>query len=203
MEVPLDPLLVVIGLVLATTGVFIYRKALYGFGGLAGAAGGLLAGTGVAAEPVVLAGAALVGSIVGIWLVMTGYRMAVLAVGGTSGLAAGMYAVGGSITKPMTLVDPVVAAGIIVGVVAGWFFRKAIVLVVSAAWGAALVSIALAPPIDDVTNVTEIVDAFVSSWLYGVFVVGIAVQTGLYGYLHYYVDDDGEAAFGLAGLLRS
>ncbi len=202
MELPLSPLLVAIGLVLATTGVFIYRKALYGFGGLAGAAGGLLAGTAVSAEPIVLAGAALVGSIVGVWLVLAGYRMAILAAGGASGLAAGLYAVGGSITKPMTLVDPVVAAGVIVGIVAGWFLRKVIVLVVSAGWGAALVSIALAPPIDDVTNVTEIVDAFVSPWLYGVFVVGIVVQIGLYGYLHYYKDDNGEAESGLVGRLQ-
>lgn len=202
MELPLDPLLVAVGLVLATTGVFIYRKALYGFGGLAGVAGGLLAGTAVSAEPVVLAGAALVGSIVGVWLVMAGYRMAILAAGGASGLAAGLYAVGGSITKPMTLADPVVAASVLTGAVAGWFLRKVIVLVVSAAWGAALVSIALAPPIEDVTNVTEVVDAFVSPWLSGVFVVGIAVQIGLYGYLHYYRDDDGTVESGLAGRLR-
>jgi|GEM_PF-3563150 len=202
MALPLDLLLAVVGLVLATTGVFIYRKALYGFGGLAGAAGGLLAGTGVSAEPVVLAGAALVGSVVGVWLVTAGYRTAILAAGGASGLAVGLYAVGGSITEPMTLVDPVVAAGVLIGAIAGWFLRKVIVLVVSAAWGAALVSIALAPPIDDVTSVTEVVDAFVSPWLYGVFVVGIAVQIGLYGYLHYYKDDDGGAESGLAGQLR-
>ena len=202
MGLPLDPLLVAIGLVLATTGVFIYRKALYGFGGLAGAAGGLLAGTSASAEPIVLVGAAFVGSILGIWLVLTGYRLAILAAGGVSGFAVGLYATGGSITKPMTLVDPVIAAGVIVGVVAGWFLRKVIVIGVSAAWGASLVSIALAPPIEDVTNVTEVVDALVSPWLYGVFVVGLAVQIGLYSYLHYYKDDDGEATSGLAGRLR-
>jgi hypothetical protein len=73
-----------------------------------------------------------------------------------------------------------------------------IVLVISAAWGASLVSIGMAPAIEDVTNVREIVDAFVSPWLYGVFVGGIAVQVGIWGYLRYYAgeeDDEPESGF--------
>ena len=48
MALPIDPVLIAVGLVLATAGIFIYRKALYGFGGLLGGAGGLLLGTNLA-----------------------------------------------------------------------------------------------------------------------------------------------------------
>lgn len=203
MALPIDALLVVVGLLLATTGVFVYRKALYGFGGLLGAAGGLLVGTGVDAGLLVLLGAAIVGAVIGVWLVLSAYRIAILTAGAISGLAAGAYVAGASPTAPGSFVDPAVLIGLLAGVVAGWLLRKVIVLVVSAAWGASLVSIGIAPPIEDFTNVREIVDAFVSPWLYAVFVGGIAVQVGLWVYLQYYAGDEGEQPqSGLLGRVR-
>ncbi|MCU4717122.1 hypothetical protein [Halapricum hydrolyticum] len=200
MALALDALLIAVGLVLATTGIFIYRKALYGFGGLLGAAGGALLGTNLAGDWLLVLGAGVVGAVVGIWLMLSAYRMAILAAGAVSGLAVGLYASGGSFASPATIADPLVLVGLLAGAVVGWLLRKVIVLVVSAAWGAALVSIALSPPIADVTNVTEVVDAFVSPWLYGVFVAGIAVQVGLYGYLAHSGDSDDPAPGPLARL---
>jgi hypothetical protein len=203
MAVPLEPLLVIFGLVLATTGVFIYRKALFGFGGLLGGAAGVLVGVSIGADLLVFAVAAVVGAVVGIYLVLTAYRIAVLAAGGFSGLAVGTYVAGASLTAPGTLVDPIVGAGLVGGLVAGWLLRRVIVLVVSAAWGASLVSIGMAPSIENAETVREIVDAFVSPWLYGVFVGGIAVQAGLWAYLTYYAgeDDDAEPESGFVGRL--
>lgn len=201
MAVPLTPLLVVLGIVLATTGVFIYRKALFGFGGLLGGAAGALVAVGIGAELLVFVVAIVVGAVVGIYLVLTAYQMAVLVAGGLTGLAVGMYATGASLTSPGTLVDPFVGAFLLAGLIAGWLLRKVIVLLVSAAWGASLVSIGLAPPIESLTNVREIADAFVSPWLYGVFVGGIAAQAGLWAYLNYVAsdDDDSEPESGVFG----
>ncbi|MFW6018161.1 MAG: hypothetical protein ACOCPX_05015 [Halapricum sp.] len=179
---------------LATTGIFIYRRALYGFGGLLGAAGGLLLGANLSGEWWLLLGVAVLGT----WLVLSAYRMAILAAGAISGFAVGLYATGGSFARPATLADPLALAGAVVG----WLLRRIIVLVVSAAWGASLVSVALAPPIEDVTNVSEVLDAFVSPWLYGVFVAGITVQSGLYGYLQYAGSNDGEPGSELFTRLR-
>lgn len=202
MAVPLKPLLIVLGIVLATTGVFVYRKALFGFGGLLGGAAGALVGIGIGADLLVFVGAIVVGAVVGIYLVLTAYRMAVLAAGAITGLAVGAYAAGASLTSPGTLVDPLVGGGLVAGLLAGWLLRKVIVLVISAAWGASLVSIGMAPAIEDVTNVREIVDAFVSPWLYGVFVGGIAIQVGIWGYLRFYAgEEEGEPESGLVGRL--
>ncbi|MFB6188298.1 MAG: hypothetical protein ABEI57_00285 [Halapricum sp.] len=192
MAIPLKPLLIVLGIVLATTGVFIYRKALYGFGGLLGGAGGGLVGVAIGADLLVFALAILLGVVVGIWLILTAYRMAILAAGAITGLAVGMYVAGASLTAPGSLADPIVGIGLVLGLIAGWVLKKVIVVVVSAAWGASLVSIGLAPQVNGLTNVKAIVDAFVSPWLYAVFVGGIVVQIGLWAYLHYYAGDDEE-----------
>jgi hypothetical protein len=203
MEVPLKPLLVVFGLVLATTGVFVYRKALFGFGGLLGGAAGVLVGVAIGADLLVFAAAAIVGAVVGIYLVLTAYRIAVLAAGGISGLAVGTYVASASLTSPGTLVDPIVGVALVGGLVAGWLLRRVIVLIVSAAWGASLVSIGMAPAIENADTVREIADAFVSPWLYAVFVGGIAAQVGLWAYLTYYAreDDNSEPESGFVGRL--
>lgn len=197
MAVPLEPLLVVLGLVLAATGMFVYRVALIGFGGLLGGAAGLLTGVAIGADLVVFVAIALVGAIVGIVLVQSAFHTALLGAGAITGLAGGMYVAGASLTSPGTLADPLIAVGVVLGVVAAWFFESVIVLVVSAAWGASLVAIGLAD-IQDVTNVTEIVDAFVSPVLVAVFVGGIVVQTGLWYYLNHYRQRDNSGG-GIAG----
>ncbi|QSG06925.1 hypothetical protein [Halapricum desulfuricans] len=202
MTLAFDAILIAVGLVLATTGIFVYRKALYGFGGLLGAAGGVLIGTNLTGDWMLVLGSAVVGTIVGIWLVLSAYRMAILAAGAVSGLAIGLYASGGSLARPATLADPLVLVGLLAGAVAGWLLRRLIVLVVSAAWGAALVSLAFTPPIDDVTDAAELLDAFVSPWLYGVFVAGIAIQIGLYAYLQSSDSDGSDPEPGLLGRLR-
>lgn len=190
MAVPLEPVLLAVGLLLATTGVFVYRVALLGFGGLLGGAGGMLTGVATGADFVTFVALAGFGSLVGIYLVYSAYKIAILAAGALTGLAGGMYVAGASLSNLGTLADPMLAVGLVVGVVAGWVFQKPIVIVVSAAWGASLVSIALAPTIEDPTNIRALVDAFVSPALLAVFVLGIGVQTGLWAAEQYYGDAD-------------
>lgn len=190
MAVPLEPVLLAVGLLLATTGVFVYGVALLAFGGLLGGAGGMLAGVALGADLVVFVGLAAVGALVGISLVRSAFKMAILAAGALTGLAAGMYLAGASLSNAATLADPLLLVGLAAGAVAGWLLEKVIVVVVSAAWGASLVAIALAPPIQDPTNVTELVDTFVSPALFAVFVGGVGVQLGLLAAERVYGDAD-------------
>lgn len=201
MDVPLKPLLVVLGILLATTGIFIYRVALVGFGGVLGGAAGLLVAIAIGGDLVLFIGVGLVGMVLGIIAVKQAYRTAIVAAGVLSGLAAGMYLAGASLSSPASLLDPLLAVGVVAGVVAAWLFDKVIVLVVSAAWGASLVAIGLAPPVADPTNITELVDAFVSPALLITFVVGVGVQVGLWAGLRYYGNDEGEPNSRLIGRL--
>lgn len=200
MAVPLEPLLLVTGIVLATTGIFIYRVALLGFGAVFGGAAGMLLGTAIGADLAIFAGAVLVGAIVGVMLITTAYRMVIFGSGAITGAAGGMYLSGASLSSPASLADPLLVGGIVVGLIAAYFLKKLIVLVLSAAWGASLVSIARTDFPDDAA-IKEIVDAFVSTELVVVFVVGIGVQVGLWVGIQYYRGDEDESGF-LGGLLR-
>jgi len=200
MAVPLEPLLLVTGLVLATTGIFIYRVALVGFGAVFGGAGGMLLGSAIGADLTVFVGAIAVGAIAGVLLITTAYKTVVYGSGALSGAAAGAFLAGASLSDPLTLADPLLAVGAIVGLVAAFFLKKVIVLVLSAAWGASLVSIARAD-FAAADGVDEILDAFLSTELIVVFVVGIGVQIGLWVAAQYYRDGEDEGGF-LGSLLR-
>lgn len=198
--VPLDPVLLVTGLVLATTGVFIYRVAILGFGVVFGGAAGMLLGTTLSASLPVFAAAVLIGAVVGVMLIKTAFKTVVVGAGALTGAAGGLWAAGASLSNPASLVNPLLAVGVVLGIVAAWFLRKLIVLVLSAAWGASLVSITRTD-FGEASTISEIIDAFVSPELVWVFVLGIGVQVGLWVGIQYYRGEADEGGF-LGGLLR-
>jgi len=190
MAVPLKPALLALGLLLATTGVFVYRVALLAFGGLLGGTGGMLVGVAAGADLVVFVGLAGIGALVGIYLVFTVFGVAMLAAGALTGLAGGMYVTGASLSAPATLFDPLLLVGLVLGAVAGWLLEEIVVVGASAAWGGSLVAIVLAPPIADPTNIRELVDALASPALLAVSVGGVGVQLGLLAAERVYGDAD-------------
>lgn len=200
MAVPLEPLLLLTGIVLATTGIFIYRVALLGFGAVFGGAAGMLVGTAVGGDLTVFAGVIVVGAVVGVLLITSAYKMLVFGSGALTGAAGGMYLAGASLSSPASLADPLVAGGVFVGLVAAYFLKKVIVLVLSAAWGASLVSIARVD-FPEGAGIDGVFDAFVSTELIAVFVLGIGVQVGLWVGIQYYRGDKDEGGV-LGGLLR-
>lgn len=190
MAVPLQPVLLVLGLLLASIGVFVYRVAVLVFGSLLGGAGGMLVGVAVGAELLPFVALAGAGALLGVLLIRSAFEMAILVAGACTGLAAGAYVAGASLSNAASLLDPLLLVGLAAGAVAGWLLEEVIVVGVSAAWGASLVAVVLAPPIQNPGDVRELVDAVASPALLAVFVGGIGVQIGLLAAERVYGDAD-------------
>jgi hypothetical protein len=181
--------LFVLGLVLAVAGFLLFRTALYGLGLLLGLSVGLAAfASGSAGEwgIVVLIAAPLLG--VALAAVA---RLLLIAVPGAVGGAAVAAAVTGTSLTPVDQLSQsalaTIVAGALVGMVVAYFLETAIAVVVTASWGASLVSLTLgAATFDDPANLAQVLGIL----YWGVFAVGVVAQVSLWYYLRQNLDDD-------------
>jgi hypothetical protein len=182
--------LLVLGLALAAGGFLFFTEALYGLGLLAGLSVGLVAytaegvpeGWGLAvlvAAPLV--GLALAGSV----------KTLLVAVPGTlAGAAIAVVAAGVNLSSLVNLVDPAVAVGAAVGLVVALVVETPVLILLTASWGAILVSVALGAPVfqPDVSLQSSALDLLtVQYWV--TFALGVVAQVGVWYYVRRVLDD--------------
>jgi hypothetical protein len=184
--------LFLLGLGLAFGGFLLFRTALYGLGLLLGLSAGLAAfASGNFGDwgIVVLVAAPLVGvALAGI------ARLLIIAVPGALGGAFVTAVVTDTALLPLSAVEPSalapVVAGALVGIVVAYFLETAIAVVVTASWGASLVSLALGgATLEGPGAVADLVGALYIA----VLVLGVVTQVALWYYLRTNLDDDEDA----------
>ncbi|QLG49975.1 hypothetical protein [Natrinema halophilum] len=186
-------LLLILGVLLAGGGFLFFKEGLYALGFLIGLSAGVVslqseATTGQWGLVVLVAA-----PIIGIALAVS-FRYLIVAIpGAVGGAAVAIVLTDLSLSEPSNLVDPTVLAAAIVGIVAAWFIETAIMIAVSASWGATLVSLSLGgalfePGTTIRTSVLELIS--VTYWF--VFGLGIVVQVAIWYYLRTTLDDDEE-----------
>lgn len=190
--------LLLVGIVLALGGMFIYRTGLKLFGVLVGGAIGFSAASGLGLTTVQLAATVLIAAVVGVVLAQKIFRAFIVLFGAITGFFAVIMVTGASLSSPTTLADPVILAGPVVGVVVAVLVQDVIVMVMTAGWGSLLVWLALAPETVSSSLSTQTVPTQ-PLWVSALAVVGIVAQTGTWVVLRRY--DDGELKAKVKGLL--
>lgn len=183
-------LLLVVGLALAGGGFLFFNEALYGLGLLAGLSVGLAAFT-MESVPqqwklVVLVAAPLVG------LALAGSIKTLLVAVPGALMGAGVAIVFGniSITSAMSLADPIVVGGAVVGVILALLVETPILILLTASWGATLVSIALGGALlQPGVPIQESVTSFLSMTYWALFALGVLTQVGVWYYVRTQLDD--------------
>ena len=183
-------LLLVVGLALAGGGFLFFNEALYGLGLLAGLSVGLAAFT-MESVPqqwklVVLVAAPLVG------LALAGSIKTLLVAVPGALMGAGVAIVFGniSITSAMSLADPIVVGGAVVGVILALLVETPILILLTASWGATLVSIALGGSLlQPGVPIQESVTNFLSLTYWALFALGVLTQVGVWYYVRTQLDD--------------
>jgi hypothetical protein len=184
--------LFLLGLGLAFGGFLLFRTALYGLGLLLGLSAGLAAfasGTFGDWGIVVLVAAPLLGvALAGI------ARLLIIAIPGAIGGAFVTATATDTALLPLSAVEPSalapVVAGALVGIVVAYFLETAIAVVVTASWGATLVSLALGgATLEGPGAVADLVGALYIA----IVVLGVVAQVALWYYLRTTLDDDEDA----------
>jgi uncharacterized protein (DUF486 family) len=184
-------LLLVVGLALAGGGFLFFNEALYGLGLLAGLSVGLAAFT-MESVPqqwklVVLVAAPLVG------LALAGSIKTLLVAvpGALAGALVAVVATGIDLSSPANLIDPAVAAGAAVGLVVALVVETPVLVLLTASWGATLVSVALGAPVlrEGVSLQSSAFEVLtLSYWV--VFALGVLAQVALWYYVRRVLDAD-------------
>jgi hypothetical protein len=193
-----DPLttafLLVVGVALAAGGFLFFKTGLYLLGLLLGAGLGLMAGDALALDMTMTLVVAGVGAVFGIGIASTLRTLLVVIPGVVTGVGAVVLLTDVSLADPVSLVDPLVAGGAVAGVVAAWLLDTVIMVLVSASWGATLVSIALGATLSASPGDLDVTVSGVLTTVYwAVFVGGVLAQVGVWYYLRVHVDDDQDA----------
>ncbi|WP_135820203.1 hypothetical protein [Halostella litorea] len=186
--------LLVVGVALAAGGFLFFKTALYLLGLLLGAGMGLMAADALALEMTATLVAAGVGAVFGLGIASTIRTLLVVVPGVLTGVGAAILLTDVTLADPASLVDPMIAGGAVAGVVAAWLLETVILVLVSASWGATLVSIALGATLAASPGELDVtVEGLLTTGFWAVFAVGVVVQTGVWYYLRVHVDD-GENA---------
>lgn len=183
--------LLVLGLALAVGGFLFFNEALYGLGLLAGLSVGLVV---LAAEGVPQSwglAALVVGPLVGLALAGSVKTLLVAVPGALVGILVAILATGIDLSSPATLVDPAVAVGGAVGLVVALVVETPVLILLTASWGATLVSVALGAPVlregaSLQSSVFEVLT--LSYWV--VFALGVLAQVALWYYVRRVLDGD-------------
>lgn len=192
--------LLLVGVALAAGGFLFFKTALYLLGLLLGAGLGLMAASAVASTGAVSMTmtttlvAAGVGAVFGIGVAGTLRTLLVVIPGVATGVGAAVLLTSASFADPASLLSPVVAGGAVAGVVAAWLLETAILILVSASWGATLVSLALGASLSaSPGELDATLSSLFSTSYWVVFVGGLLAQVGVWYYLRIHVDDDQNA----------
>ncbi|WP_121821987.1 hypothetical protein [Halostella salina] len=186
--------LLVVGVALAAGGFLFFKTALYLFGLLLGAGLGLMAADTLALEMTMTLVAAGVGAVFGIGIASTIRTLLVVVPGVLTGVGVVILLTDVSLAEPASLLDPMVAGGAVAGVVAAWLLETAILILVSASWGATLVSIALGASLSaSPGELDATLSNLLSTGYWVVFGGGILAQVAVWYYLRVHVDDDQDA----------
>ena len=178
--------LFLLGVVLTAAGFLLFKTALYGLGLLLGLSVGLAVFTSGSTGDwgmVVLVAAPLLG--LGLAAVA---RLLLIAVPGALGGATVALIVTGTSLADLTVSSlPPVVAGALIGVVVAYLLETAIAVLVTASWGASLVSLSLGTAtVSDPSALADLVGAVYLA----VLVVGIVAQAVLWYYLRQNVGED-------------
>jgi len=198
--------LLFLGLVLTFTGVFVYRAGLKLFGFLLGAGLGFFATSAAGLTGIPQIAVFLLLGVVGLWLARKVYLVMVVVPGAVTGFGAGLWYAGVSMDPITNLLDPsvlpTVLGGLVIGAVAALILQKAVVVAVSAAWGAVLTWAAL----ETDTVIEGLASLSVPSppaWTTIQIAVGIVVQVVIWYLTRRYDDDELNAKimglFGFGG----
>ncbi|MFB6143570.1 MAG: hypothetical protein ABEJ30_09545 [Halorientalis sp.] len=138
-SVAVQILLVLLGVALTFGGLFVYRKGLLAFGALMGLGLGFFATSALGVGGPMQVAAVVLTGLAGVAL-SGGLYVAIVAVpGAASGFAIALVLSDASLTPVSNALTPATIVAIGVGAFLGFVLRQAIVIAVSAAWGAALV----------------------------------------------------------------
>lgn len=184
-------LMLVLGLALAAGGFLFFKEAFYLLGALAGLSVGIAAFGNEAVPGEWELAVLVVAPVVGLVLAVALRVLFVALVGVLIGGAVGIVVAGVSLSPITNLVNPIVATGIVLGVIGAFFAETVIFMFASASWGARLVTVAFGAPLvpADAPPGTNLLALF--SFLYwAVFLLGLIAQVGVWYYLRTYLDDD-------------
>jgi len=195
--------LLLLGLVLTLTGVFVYRAGLRVFGFLLGAGLGFFATSAVGLVGIPQVAVLLVLGVAGLWVARKVYLVMVVVPGAVTGFGAGLWLAGVSLDPLTNLLSvdvlSTVLGGLVIGAVAAYILQKVVVVGVSAAWGAILTWAALETDtvVDALANLTVPTPP---TWVLVQIAVGIAVQIVIWYLTKRYDDDELNAkVMGLFG----
>jgi uncharacterized protein (DUF486 family) len=183
--------LLVVGLALAVGGFLFFNEALYGLGLLAGLSVGIVVLTAEGVPQGWGIAALIIGPLVGLALAGSVKTLLVAVPGALAGALVAVVATGIDLSSPANLIDPAVAAGAAVGLVVALVVETPILILLTASWGATLVSVALGAPVlrEGVSLQSSAVEVLtLSYWV--VFALGILAQVALWYYVRRVLDDD-------------
>jgi hypothetical protein len=183
--------LLVLGLALAVGGFLFFTEALYGLGLLAGLSVGLVVLTAEGIPQSWGLAALVVGPLVGLALAGSVKTLLVAVPGALVGVLVAIVATGVDLSSPANLVDPAVAVGGAVGLVVALVVETPVLVLLTASWGATLVSVALGAPVlregaSLQSSAFEVLT--LSYWV--VFVLGVLAQAALWYYVRRVLDGD-------------
>lgn len=187
-------LLVLVGIALAVGGFLFFRAALYLLGLLLGLSLALAVTSSGYVPPDWEVVVLVVGPIVGIGLAATVKFLVIAVPGALMGAGAAVVVQGIPLTPVENLADPTIAVGALVGLVVAWLVETPFVVLVSASWGATMLSAAAG------ANLGAVFDApgSVAGELFGavfwvVFVGGVVAQAAVWYYLRTALEDGQDA----------
>jgi len=195
--------LLILGLVLTLTGIFVYRAGLKLFGFLLGAGLGFFATSAAGLTGVPQIALLLLLGVVGLWIARKVYLVMIVVPGAVTGFGAGLWYAGVSLDPLSNLfsldVLGTVLGGMVVGAVAAFILQKVVVVFVSAAWGAILTWAALETDAV-VGELATLTVPTMPTWALAQIGVGIVAQIGIWYVTKRYDDDELRAkVMGLFG----
>lgn len=183
--------LLVLGLALAVGGFLFFTEALYGLGLLAGLSVGLVVLTAEGVPQSWGLAALVVGPLVGLALAGSVKTLLVAVPGALVGVLVAIVATGVDLSSPANLVDPAVAVGGAVGLVVALVVETPVLILLTASWGATMVSVALgAPVLREGASLQSSVFEVLSLSYWAVFGLGVLAQVALWYYVRRVLDGD-------------
>ncbi|MFB6166393.1 MAG: hypothetical protein ABEJ31_14640 [Haloarculaceae archaeon] len=194
--------LVLTGLVLLSSGIFAYRAGVVTFGFLVGIAVGFALTGALGQTGLTQLGTVLTLGIAGLLLAGSLFVAVVVVPGAVTGFAIAFVLTGVDPTPVSNLLNPFLVVGTILGVVAAIMLKEAVVVVVSATWGALLVWAGVATD-GIVRSLAALQVPTPPTWVYALGIFGAVVQGASWYVTRRYDDDELRAAIlGGAGRLR-
>lgn len=183
--------LLVLGLALAGGGFLFFSEALYGLGLLAGVGVGIVVYTAEGVPGGWGLVALVVGPLVGLVLAASVKTLLVAVPGALAGALVAVVATGIDLSSLANLIDPAVAAGAVAGLVVALVVETPVLVLLTASWGATMVSVALGAPVlrEGASLQSSVVEVLtLSYWV--VFALGVLAQAALWYYARRVLDGD-------------